>query len=165
MQAGAPVGEPLTFKYANVLKVRQDLSWNPEDDSDEMIQAGAWFMETVTGRGRRVVRNVTTHLTSNNLAFVEASVNQVVNQATYELRQTAETLVGRPGTPLIVQSAKGVLANKLNLLLDNKTILQWRSLSLKLDLDILEVSVEIAPVLPINFIPITVHLVAVPLAA
>ena len=159
MQAGAALSEPLTRKVVNVLGIQQDSSWNPKDDSDEMIQAGLWFMESVTGIGRRCVRNVTTHLSTDNIAFVEGSVNHVVNQISKELRATGEESVGRPGDPTAVQTARNRIAAKADVMVSVGTMVAWRSLSLELNLDVLKVNIEVAVASPINFVPISIFLV------
>jgi len=164
MQAGSPVGTSLTHKFANVLKLRQSTTWNPVDDAEELIQAGLCMLEVVDGVGRRVVRNVTTHLVSSNIAFTEASVNEAVNFAVFNFRSTMETMVGKRGFAGTVNAAKGLAVNILGLLV-NVALVAYRSLDIQLILDVLEVSVEIAPVLPINFVQSTIHLVAIPQSA
>lgn len=161
MQAGAPVGTPLTFKYMNILGFRQHSSWNPTDDAEEMIQAGCIFAENVEGVGRRIVRNVTTHLVDDNLAFTEASVNQAVNFAVFNFRTNLEFAVGKRGFSGTINAAKGLALNTLGLLVDAGALVAYQALDMELVLDVLEVSVEIAPVLPINFVQSTVHLVTV----
>lgn len=162
MQAGAPaVGTSLTFKYGNVLGFEQHSTWNPTDDSEEMVQAGLLFMENVEGVGRRWVRNVTTHLSSDNIAFCEGSVNQAVNYAAFNFRTNMETAVGKRGFAGTINAAKGVAVNTLGLLVDSGALVMYRSLFLELVVDVLEVSVEMAPVIPINFVKSTLHLVTV----
>jgi len=161
MQAGADVGTPLTFKYVNALNFRQHTSWNPTDDAEEMVQAGLCFLENVEGVGRRVVRNITTHLSSNNIAFSEASVNQAVNFAAFNFRGNMETAVGKKGFAGTIGAAKGVAIGTLGLLVDNAILVAYRSLSLDLVVDVMEVSVEMAPVLPVNFVKTTIHLVTI----
>jgi len=161
MQAGSPVGTPLTHKYVNVLSIRQHSSWNPTDDADEMINAGLSFLENVESVGRRIVRNVTTHLSSNNIAFVEGSVNQAVNFATFNFRTNMEASVGKKGFAGTINAAKGVAVGTMGLLVDATILVTWRSLAIELVVDVLEVSVEMAPVLPINFVANTIHLVTV----
>jgi hypothetical protein len=163
-QAGSAVGASLTRKFMNVLKLRNHSTWNPVDDAEEMIQAGLCFMEVVDGVGRRVVRNVTTHLTSSNLAFTEGGVNQAVNFAVFNFRTTMETMVGKTGFQGTRNAAMGVAQGVLNSLV-NIAITTFRSLDIELILDVLEVSVEISPVLPVNFVKSTVHLVTVPQSA
>lgn len=164
MQAGSPVGTSLTYKYANTLSLRQDSSWNPTDDTEEMIQAGLCFMEHVEGVGRRVVRNITTHLMSNNLAYIEGSVNEAVNYSVYTFRTAMEMAVGKKGFAGTVNAATGVSVNILGLLIDEGIMTAYRSLNFELLVDVLEVSLEIAPVIPINFVKTTVHLVTIPQA-
>lgn len=165
MQAGSAVGESLTYKFANVLSLRQSSTWNPTDDAEEMIQAGACFMENVDGVGRRVVRNITTHLSSNNLAFIEGSVNEAVNFAVFTFRGNLEFAVGQQGFAGTVNAAKGVAITTLGLLKDEGILVQSRSLAIDLSADVLEVSVELAPVIPINFVKTVVHLVTTTITA
>jgi hypothetical protein len=164
-QAGAPVGTSLTFKYANVLSFRQHSSWNPTDDAEEMINAGLCFLENKEGVGRRFVRNITTHLSSNNIAFIEGSVNQAVNFAAYSFRTSMEFAVGKRGFAGTLAAARGVAVGTLGLLVDNVVITSYRSLFIELVVDVMDVSVEIAPIIPINFVKTTMHLVTIAQAA
>ena len=111
--------------------------------------------------GLRFVRNVTTFLVNNNIAFVEGSVNEAVNFACYNFRTNMEFAVGKKGFSGTINAAKGVAINTLGLLVDAGVLVQWRALSLELIVDVLDVSVEIAPVIPINFVKNTLHLVTV----
>jgi len=165
MQAGSPVGTSLTYKYMNILSLRQDASWNPTDDGEEMVQAGLVFAENNDGVGRRVVRNITTHLSSNNLAYSEGSVNEAVNLAVFNFRTQMEFAVGRQGFSGTINATKGIAINTLGLLVDAGIITSWRSLDIELVSDVLEISVELAPVIPINFVKTTVHLVTLAQAA
>jgi hypothetical protein len=122
------------------------------------------MLETIDGVGRRVVRNVTTHLTTSNLAYTEASVNEATNYAVYNFRTTMERMVGKSGFAGSVSAAEGLAINILGLLV-GVALVTWRSLTIDLILDVLEVSVEVAPVLPINFVQSTIHLVSVPQSA
>ena len=161
MQAGSSVGTSLTNKYENSLNFIQHSSWNPTDDGEEMIQAGLLFAEYIEGQGRRWVRNVTTYLTSDNLAFTEASVNEAANYATYEFRTELEYAVGRKGFAGTINATKGIAIGKLDALVLEEILVTWRSLGIELVLDVMEVGVEIAPVIPINFVKSTIHLVAI----
>jgi hypothetical protein len=160
MQAGSEVGVPLTKKYANVLGLQQDSSWNPIDDAEEMIQAGLVFAEVVDGVGRRVVRNVTTHLSTSNIAYTEGSVNEALNYSVYNYRTALERIVGKRGFSGNLEAARGVAIDLLSQLV-GVSLVAWRSLTLDLTLDVLETEVEMAPVLPINFVKSTVHAVTV----
>lgn len=157
-QAGAPVGTSLTFKYLNTLGVRQHSSWNPTDDTEEMVRAGIVIVQNIDGVGRRVVRNITTHLSSSNLAYVEGSVNAAVNFAAYSFRTAMEVAVGQRGFAGTLSAARAVALGVLGKLVDENIITSYRALTMTLVLDVLEVSVEMAPIMPINFVPITFHL-------
>jgi hypothetical protein len=159
MQAGSAVGTSLTYKFANVLGFKQHTSWNPTDDSEELVQAGLLFMENVEGVGRRWVRNVTTHLSSNNIAFVEGSVNEAVNFAVFNFRTNLEFAVGKKGFAGTVNASKSVAIGTLGLLVDAEVLTAYNGIDVELIVDVLEVSANISPVIPINFIKSTIHLV------
>lgn len=164
MQAGSDVGTSLTYKYINTLGIYGHSSWNPVDDSDEMIELGLMFARTVDGVGRRWVRNITTYLQSTNVAFSEGSVNEAANYSTYNLRTSLESAVGQKGFAGTIQAADGVARNVLSQLM-GLAITSWRSLSWILISDVLECSVEIAPVVPVNFVKTTIHLYNAPQTA
>lgn len=165
MQAGSSVGTSLTYKYGNVLNIRSSTTWSPVDDVEEMIQAGVCFMEDLHGTGRRWVRNITTHLTDNNLAYIEGSVNEAVNYSAYNFRTEMEIAVGRKGFSGTLNQAMTVARAILGELLGESILVAYRSLSMELLTDVLEVSVEIAPVIPINFVKNVLHLVTIPQTA
>lgn len=165
MQAGSDVGVSLTYKYADCLSASQDSSWNPIDDAGEMIDAGLCFLEEVPNVGRRWTRNVTTHLQSSNLAFIEASVNEAVNFSVYTFRTNMEYSVGRKGFSGTLNAAKALAINTLGLLVDAEVLVAYQSLSLDLSQDVLDVSVEVSPIIPINFVKNTIHLVTIRQAA
>lgn len=161
MQAGSSVGTSLTFKFMNVLSLSQDSTWNPTDDAEEMIQAGLCFAENIDGVGRRVVRNITTHLTTSNLAFTEGSVNEATNFSVFSFRSNMEFAVGKKGFAGTVNAGKGVAIGTLGLLVDEEILVAYRALFIELIADVMEVSCEIAPVIPINFVKNTLHLVTI----
>ena len=164
MQAGSPVGTALTRKTMKVTAIGQDSSWDPVEDAHEMIMAGLWFMEAHR-TGRRCVRNVTTYLQSVNLAFTEASVNEAVNFTVFNFRNAMEVVVGEPGFAGTLAAGKSAGQTILNLQLREGALVQWRALALSLAADVMDVSVEVAPIIPVNFVRATVHLVTLSQAA
>lgn len=161
MQAGSAIGESLTWKYMNVLSLQQDSTWNPTDDSEEMIQAGICFGETIDGTGHRWVRNVTSYLISNNLAFCEGSVNEAVNYSVYTFRGNMEMAVGKKGFQGTINAAKGVAVTTLDLLVAEEILVTHRSLAIELSADVMEIECELAPIIPINFVKNAIHLVVI----
>lgn len=166
MQSGAPVGEPLTWKYLNCLAiVGNDSSYTVVDDLDELIQAGLNVIEPVPNIGFRWARGVTTYLIDNNLAYIEASTNHAVNLAVYDFRRAMEAVVGRPGFDGTVATATSIAVSILGQLLSLGYITSWRNVSITLEDDVMTVDVEIAPVTPVNFVKNTIHLVSASFAA
>ena len=166
MQAGAPVGEPLTHKYLKATSVvGNDGSYTVLDDLDEMIQAGLHVIEPVPNIGYRWARGVTTHLIDDNTAYVEASTNHATNLAVYEFRTALEAAVGRAGFEGSVGATLGIAVTVLGQLVQLGYIVGWRNLDIVLEDDVLTVNVEIAAVSPINFVLSTLHLVPASFAA
>lgn len=164
-QAGSPVGESLTAKYLKANAVTQNSSIVLQDDANTLVQSGLWFLEEDSGVGYRCVRNITTHLIDNNLAYIEASVNEAVNVSVYNIRRNLEDAVGRKGFQATINQAVSNVVNTLSQLVDDEILTSWRNLTITLTNDVLEVDVEIAPIIPINFIQTTVHLVSAEFAA
>ena len=165
MQAGSPIGEPLTRKRPNITDTRNDTSWSVENDVEELIDAGLMMSEKVDGVGIRWIRSITTHLADDNVVFTEMSANESANTAVFELRRQLELKIGQRGLAGTAAAIKGLANDALGRLIDDEIIVAYRALQVEQIGDVFPVSVEIAPVLPINFIPITVHLVAVRAAA
>jgi hypothetical protein len=165
MQAGAGLGQPLTFKFLKVLGLSQDPSWNPIDNADQLITAGALIAQRIDGIGIRWVRNVTTYLADNNLAFVEGSTNASVNFVAYTMRNTLEFAVGRPGFAGTQNAIKSVATTSLKLLVQAGIIANFFGVTVTPNNDVFAVSFSVAPALPINFIPITINLVSPQAAA
>lgn len=161
MQAGSPIGEPLTSKTASVLRTRQSSTWNTVDDIEEMLAAGAWMFERIDNVGVRNVRNLTTHLSSNNIAYIEASANEAVNEATYRLRTELEQFVGGKGFAGKSNDVREQARTILNTLVEEDTLAAWASLQVTINNDAFEVSVAMAPVIPTNFVHINVHLMSI----
>lgn len=164
-QAGSPVGESLTFKYFNALDVEADSSFVLEDQHEELIQSGLWYLEPVQGVGFRNKRNITTHLIDNNLAFIEGSVNEAVNFTVKNVRTNLEAVVAKKGFQRTVNQAVSNVVDTLAQLIDEEVIVNWRNLTITLTDDVMEVDVEIAPVIPVNFVKTTLHLVSASFAA
>jgi hypothetical protein len=98
MRTGVSVGEPLTFKYANVINTGHFVNpatgnsagdFNPAIDFDQAIQAGAMFLEQVSG-GFRWVVDCTTYGIDDSFVFNRGSVVEAVQYVNKYLRSRAE---------------------------------------------------------------------------
>ena len=59
----------------------------------------------------------------------------------------------------------GLAVGVLNDLVDQEVITNWQNLDLALEADVLSVDVEIAPVVPVNFVASTIRLVSASFSA
>ncbi len=171
MQAGAPIGEPLTFKYGNVLGISQkNNTWSSRSltDSNTLLQSGVLFMEPVDGKGFRFVRDLTTYLFDANLIFTDRNVNYAVNTVSYELRTDLENrFTGVRALPATVGAMKEAAVAKLEALRDagvivdsfdeekNQPLYAYRGLAITIRGDVALVRVTVSPVTGINYISIT----------
>lgn len=165
MQAGSAIGEPLTRKRPLITDFRQDSSWTVEDNGDELIDAGLMMLEKVDNIGIRWLRSITTYLADDNAVFTELSANESANNAVFRLRTGLDRRIGSRGLRGTVAALKSLANDELGRMRDEDSIVAYRNLQVEQIGDVFPVSVEIAPVLPVNFIPITVHLVAARAAA
>ena len=166
MRSGAPeVGEPVTHKFFKAFDLQQDNSWDPRDrtDANQMIANGILFGEFVQGKGYRFVRDLTTYVQDDNLAYSEGSVRDAVRFIAYGLRTTLEDrFTGVKATPanaasikdtavayLDAANAENVIVTSLNE--DNQIVPGYEKLRVTISGDIATVKVQIYPAVGINF--------------
>lgn len=168
MRAGvSEVAEPLTHKFLRVSGITQDASWDPADttDANDMIINGVFFAETIDGLGTRWVRDLTTHVQDDNLAFSEGSVRDAVRFTAHGLRTLlVNKFTGKKAAPATAESAKDAAASYLELLrgqtiivdstdpATGATVRAYHSLKVTLTGDVLKVNVGIYPVVGVNFV-------------
>ena len=152
MQAGAGVGVPLTHKTANVLAVRQDASWSPMNNSEQLLSAGCLFFEQKDQIGIRCVRNITTYVAETNIAFQEGSVNQAVDYSVYTFRMAMEAFVGQRGFSGTVNSAVAAANAILQDLIAQAIIVAYQTPIITIVADVMNVAINISPVVPTNFV-------------
>lgn len=157
-QAGSPIAEPLTHKKPFVNDIRNDASWSVTDDAEEMIDAGLMFAEKREGEGIRWVRSITTHIADDNPIFTEMSSNESADQFAFQFRSALEQRIGRRSLAGSAGSIKGLANDVASRMIDDEIIVAYRALQVDQIGDTFPVSIEIAPIEPTNFIPITIHL-------
>lgn len=122
MRTGMAVGEPLTFKYPNVITVGHFINpqtglstgdFNPGLDFDAAIDAGVLFLEKASGGFRWVVDN-TSYGIDDSFVYNRGSVMSAAQFVCKTLRETAElAFVGKKVSNGAAQSIKNVIRNKL----------------------------------------------------
>jgi hypothetical protein len=167
MRAGVQeVAEPLTHKAIRVAGITQDPSWNPTDisDANEMIINGILFAESIDGVGTHWVRDLTTWVKDDNLAYSEGSVRDAVRYVAQGLRTTLiARFTGKKATPATIGNVKDAAATYLetaregNIIVDSTdpatgvTIKAYHNLKVYSSGDVLRINVGIFPVPGINF--------------
>jgi len=172
MRCGAPLGEPLTWKYANVTGVSSDTSWSEQSNSDvvSLELNGVAVLNTVRGRGFRFDKMITTYTRANNDAYTEETIVQIWKLVAFNLRQALQdAFVGRGGSLQRVSTVPTVVASVMQPLKDAQVITDsvvggqrlnaWRKVSWSLSGDQLTVNVTVTPTPGINYVLGTIVLV------
>ena len=158
--ASFPVGEPITNKdisgiqgLSTYFKNRQIL---------QLIDNGICTIERV-GSALKVVQGVTSWISDDNYNRKEISVRLATNYIAKNCRENLKTFIGRKNSPNMLQMIKGSLIQVLRELENNEIIVgtvaypAYRNLTLTATGDVVYVSFECSPVLPINYVMITIH--------
>jgi len=158
--ASFAVGEPITNKdvsgiqgLSTYFKNRQIL---------QLIDNGVCVIERVGG-GLKVVQGVTTWVADDNYNRKEISVRLATNYIAKNCRENLKQFVGRKNSPQMLQIIRGSLIQVLRELENNEIIVgtptypAYRNLTLTATGDVVYVSFECSPVLPINYILINIH--------
>jgi hypothetical protein len=110
-RGGAPIGEPLTFKFLNASGIRHTaqsmstpeedvvIDFDPDLQTDDAIQAGLTFMEAPQTGGFRVVVDNTTYGRDNNFVWNRGNVLYAADIVAFNFRNALEArFVGRKNT-------------------------------------------------------------------
>lgn len=172
MRAGAPLGEPLTWKYTNVLGISSDSSWSESSNSDVVALTlnGVDVINTIKGKGFRFDKMVTTFTKLDNDAYTEETIVQIWKLVAFNLRQALQdAFVGRGGTLQRASTVPGVVSAVMQPLKDAGAITDsqvngqrvnaWRNVVWKLSGDTMTVSVTVTPTPGINYVLTTIVLV------
>jgi hypothetical protein len=160
------VAEPLTHKLIRSSGLTQDASWDPADvtDANEMIINGVLFAERIDGVGTRWVRDLTTWVADDNLAYSEGSVRDAVRFVAFGLRTTlVERFTGKKAAPSTIANVKDAantfleLARQDDIIVDStdpatgSTVKAYHNLKVTSSGDTIRINVGIFPVPGINF--------------
>ncbi len=129
-----------------------------------MINAGVTFAETIPGQGTRWVRDITTYVKTDNLAYMEGSVRDVVRYIAFNLRKELDNrFTGRKSAPSTVSAVRDAAASLLeayrsdDIIVDStdpatgEVIRAYHNLKVTSSGDVISVNVGIFPVPGINF--------------
>lgn len=165
--AGSNPGTPLTNKS---LKIR-GLEFRPRNptDTDDLIQAGVLCLEE-TPSGFKVVRSITTWLVNDNYNRVEVSTGVAADFVARNVRNALDVLRGAKGSPIVLSRAASIAETTLRelarpepqgpgVIVGDEASPAYKGITATLEGDVLRVSFQCSPVIPVNFIPISIAVV------
>ena len=165
--SGSNPGTALTNKS---IKVRGlELTLRNPTDTDDLINAGVLCVEETT-RGYRVVKSISSWLNNANFNRVEVSTGFATDFVARSVRESLDSLRGRKGSPIslseAVSRADSVLRDLARpepagpgVIVGDDENPAYKNITATLEGDVLRVEFQASPVIPINYIPITIHAV------
>jgi hypothetical protein len=166
MQAGANVGEPMTFKFINVSGIRHE-DFDPATQFDEAIDNGLLFAESPDDGGFRVVVGNTTYGKDPNFVFNRISVLYAADTVAFNFRKQLEDIFVGVGAaiasaPSIKNTSVAILGSfkAAGLIVgdDTNNGSGFKNLSVRLVGNTAFISVTITPVQGIDFLLIDIVL-------
>lgn len=175
MRSGVPeVGESLTFKLIKTNGLTQDSSWNPRavGDANALIAGGVVFAEVTPNGTYRVVRDISSWVSDDNIAYMEAGTRDAVRYVSYDLRTSIENnFTGLKAKPATVASVREFVTAKMgvyreqNIIVDSldpetqtTTIPGYRRLRVSINGNVMSIRSEIFPCVNVTFSLLTLVL-------
>ncbi len=165
--SGVNPGTPLTNK---TLKVRglERLLRNPTD-TDVLINGGVLAVESTPG-GFKVVKSISTWLTNKNYNRVEVSTGVALDFVARNVREALDVLRGEKSTPILlsraVQIAKSTLTELARAEPQGPGVITgddenpaFKNIRASLDGDVVRVEFQCSPVIPANYILVSIFAV------
>jgi hypothetical protein len=167
MFAGSNPGTPMTNKSMSVRGLERKLR-NPTD-TDPLILAGVLPVEA-TKTGYKVVKSISTWLNNKNYNRVEQSVGAALDFTVRNVRNALDILRGQTATSVNMSRAVSITDTQLRqlaqpapagpgVLTGDAANPAYKNITASINGDVLAVSFQCSPVLPINYIPVTVFAV------
>jgi hypothetical protein len=165
--AGLNPGDAMTNKL--IVTTGLETTTRDPTDTDPLIQSGVCvIMQTPTGY--RVARSISTWLTNNNFNRVETSCGAAVDFVVRNVRNALQPLKGGRNDPTTLGQAISITESALRqlsipqpqgpgTLVGNAASPPWQNIQASIAGDVLSVSFQCSPVIPTNFIPLTVSIV------
>lgn len=167
MFSGVNPGTPLTNKTIKVRGLERELL-NPTD-TDPLIDGGVLCVEN-TDEGYKVVKSISTWLVNDNYNRVEQSTGVALDFTVRNVRQAVDVLRGEKGNPILLSRAVSIAESTLKelaraepqgpgVLAGDETSPAYRNITATLEGDVTRLEFECSPVIPNNYILVTVYAV------
>lgn len=167
MASGVNPGTPLTNKSIKVRGLERKLR-NPTD-TDGLIEAGVLCVED-TPQGFKVVKSCSTWLTNDNYNRVELSVGAALDFVSRNVRQALDVLRGEKANAITLNRAVSITESTLRelarqepqgpgVLAGDAQSPAYKAISASIEGDVLRVQFQCSPVLPTNYVLVSIFAV------
>jgi hypothetical protein len=165
--SGVNPGTALTNKTIKVRGLERDLR-NPTD-TDQLINGGVLCVEN-TNSGFKVVKSISTWLVNDNYNRVEVSTGVATDFVSRNVRQALDILRGERGNPITLSRAISIAESTLRelsrpepqgpgVIVGDAANPAYKNIVASLEGDVLRVEFQCSPVIPVNYIPVTIFAV------
>ncbi len=162
--AGVNPGTPMTNKALKVVALERDLR-NPTE-TDVLINGGVLCVEN-TDTGYKVVQSISTWLINSNYNRREVSTGVAVDFTARNWRQAVDSLRGSKSNPLLISQAisrsDSVLRELsrpepqgVGVLAGDEANPPYKNIQASIEGDVLRLQAQVSPVIPNNYILITI---------
>lgn len=167
MFAGVNPGTALTNKTLHVSGLEYEA--RVPADTDDLIQSGV-LVVAPSERGYRVVRSVSTWLANDKFNRVEMSCGAAVDFTSRSVRNALQVIPGGKASPRTMGRAAAITRSVLadlsreepvgpGILVGDATNPPFKNISVFIEGDRLGVSFQCSPVIPVNFVTVSLSLV------
>lgn len=165
--AGVNPGTPLTNKNFKCRGLEREL--RIPTDTDALIEGGVLCIGN-TDQGFKVIKSISTWLVNTNYNKVEQSCGVAIDFTIRNVREAVDVLRGQKGTPLLLSRAVSITESVLRelakaepqgpgVLAGDAANPAYRNITATLEGDVVQVSFEASPVIPANYILVTMFAV------
>lgn len=162
--AGSNPGTSMTNKSLKVRGLERKLR-NPTD-TDKLILGGVFCIED-RNDAYKVVKSISTWRNNSKYNRVEISTGIALDYTSRSVREALDDLRGEKGTPILLQRAVNIVDTVCRglampdpvgpgVLAGDAENPAYRNILATLEGDILRVQFECSPVVPVNYIPVTI---------
>lgn len=165
--AGSPPGTPMTNKSLTVRGFERILQVPTQ--TDPLILGGV-LPVTKTASGYKVVKSISTWQANDNFNRVEMSTGAAVDYVSRSVRAALDQYRGQPGSAVLLGQAASTTETALRQLavppptgpgciVGDATNPAYKNINASLVGDVLAVSFQCSPVIPVNYITVTIYAV------
>lgn len=165
--SGVNPGTPLTNKTLKLRGLERKLR-NPTD-TDVLIQGGVLCVED-TPQGYKVVKSISTWLTNDNYNRVEVSVGVAVDFIARNIRNALDVLRGEKASPITLARAASITESTLRelarpepqgpgVIVGDAQNPAYKNIRASIEGDVLRVEFQCSPVLPVNYVLVSIFAV------